>query len=110
GRLPNITMDCSGAEASIKLAIQATESGGIVTLVGLGPAEVKVPLVDAAIREVDIKGVFCYVNDFADALELVASGRVNVKALITHRFTLAESLQAFETARIGAAMKVMISV
>ncbi|XP_047741564.1 sorbitol dehydrogenase [Hyalella azteca] len=109
GRQPNVTMDCSGAEASIRLAIEATESGGRVALVGLGPREVKVPLVDSAIREVDIFGVFCYANDFKDALELVASGRVNVKALITHRFPLVEANKAFETARSGAAMKVVIA-
>jgi L-iditol 2-dehydrogenase len=44
-------------------------------------------------------------------LQLVASGRVNVKPLITHRFSLEETVKAFETARTGAggAIKVMIS-
>ena len=42
---------------------------------------------------------------------MVASGRVNVKPLITHRFKLEESVAAFETAKTGAggAIKVMIS-
>lgn len=40
----------------------------------------------------------------------VASGLINVKPLITHRFKLEESAQAFETAKTGAggAIKVMI--
>lgn len=42
---------------------------------------------------------------------MIASGKVNVKPLITHRFKLEETLKAFETARTGAggAVKVMIS-
>lgn len=44
------------------LPLQATCSGGTLMLVGLGSEMVNVPLVHAAIREVDIKGVFRYCN------------------------------------------------
>jgi L-iditol 2-dehydrogenase len=41
---------------------------------------------------------------------MVASGKVDVKKLITHHFKLEETLEAFETSRTGAggAIKVMI--
>ena len=42
--------------------VQVTKSGGKLVLVGVGPAEVTVPLVHAAVREVDILGVYRYVN------------------------------------------------
>jgi L-iditol 2-dehydrogenase len=110
GQQPDITLECSGAESSIKLAILATQSGGVVTLVGCGPPEVKVPIVNAATREVDIRGIFRYANCYPAALALVASGKVNVKRLITHNYKLEETLEAFETSRTGAggAIKVMI--
>lgn len=44
------------------LPLQATCPGGTLMLVGLGSEMVSVPLVHAAIREVDIKGVFRYCN------------------------------------------------
>jgi len=110
GDLADVTIECSGAESSIKLGIQGTRAGGVVLLVGLGPAEVKVPIVDAAVREVDIRGVFRYANCYPLALDLIATGKVDVKPLITHHYKLEETLQAFETSRTGAggAIKVMI--
>ena len=42
---------------------------------------------------------------------MVSSRTIDVKPLVTHRFTLEQTLQAFETARTGAggAIKVMIN-
>jgi len=110
GELVDITIECTGAESSLKLAIAGTKSGGVVVVVGMGAPNVTIPIVDALVREVDIRGIFRYANCYPKALALVASGKVNVKKLITHHFKLEESLEAFETSRTGAggAIKVMI--
>lgn len=55
--------------------------------------------------------VFRYANCYPKAIAMVASGMVDVKPLITHRFKLEETVKAFETAKTGAggAIKVMIN-
>ncbi|EDV91348.1 sorbitol dehydrogenase [Drosophila grimshawi] len=109
---PDISIDCCGAESSTRLSIFATRSGGVVVIVGMGPAEMNLPLFNALAREVDIRGIFRYCNDYSAALALVASGRVNVKRLVTHHFDITETQKAFETSRDGldGAIKVMIHV
>lgn len=110
GDKPDIAIECCGVESSIRFAIFATRSGGVVVLVGLGKSEVSLPIVNAACREVDIRGIFRYANCYPTAISMVASGLVDVKPLITHRFELKDTLEAFETAKTGAggAIKVMI--
>jgi len=106
----HVTIECSGVEASIRFGIFSTRSGGCLVLVGLGKPEVTLPIVNAATREVDIRGIFRYSNCYSKAIDMVATGKVDVKPLITHRFKLEETVKAFETAKTGSggAIKVMI--
>lgn len=56
--------------------------------------------------------IIIFVNRFSfqDAMSLIATGRVNLKPLITHHFKIEESLEAFRIAEtgIGDPIKVMI--
>ncbi|XP_026939976.1 sorbitol dehydrogenase isoform X2 [Sagmatias obliquidens] len=108
GCKPEVTIECTGVETSIQAGIYATQSGGTLVLVGLGSEMTSVPLVHAATREVDIKGVFRYCNTWPMAISMLASKSVNVKPLVTHRFPLEKALEAFETSKKGLGLKVMI--
>uniref|UniRef100_T1IX42 Sorbitol dehydrogenase n=1 Tax=Strigamia maritima TaxID=126957 RepID=T1IX42_STRMM len=107
---PDVTIECSGAESAIRTGILATKEGGRLVLVGMGPSEVKVPLLIAAVKEVDIIGNFRYCNCYPTALALIATGKVEVMKLITHCFNMENSLEAFEVSRSArdGAVKVMI--
>lgn len=107
---PEKTLDCSGVESTVRVAIFATRSGGVAVIIGMGPSEVKVPLQHALAREVDIRGIFRYCNDYPLALAMVASGQINVKPLITHHFTIEETQKAFEAAKAGQGVKIIIHV
>ncbi|CAH1786375.1 unnamed protein product [Owenia fusiformis] len=112
GQQADIAIECSGVEPSYQLAVWATTSGGVVVVVALEPNMVSIPLVDAASRQVDIRGSFSYANDYPDALALLASGRVNIDPIITHRFSFDDTLKAFDCARDRntGAVKVMIKI
>ncbi|KAL5457653.1 hypothetical protein EMCRGX_G034936 [Ephydatia muelleri] len=110
GCQPDQSIECSGVESSIAAAIYCTRSGGVLVLVGLGAAEAKLPIVDASVREVDIRGIFRYVNCYPIALEMVATGTINAKPLITHTYNLDQAVDAFAHTKCcrGGSIKVMI--
>ena len=48
-------------------------------------------------------------KDTRNALELISSGKINVKSLVTHKYSLSDSQKAFEHAKSGdQAMKIVI--
>jgi len=112
GSKPDKTLDCCGNQTAVKLGIYATRSGGCFVLIGMGESEAKLPLINALAREVDIRGVFRYCNDYPAALAMVASGRVNVKRLVTHHFDITDTAKAFDAVRrnLDGAIKVIIHV
>lgn len=64
GGQPDVTIECSGAEQSMRIAVQLTKSGGIAVMVGMGKPEATLPLISALAREVDIRGCFRYCNEY----------------------------------------------
>jgi len=102
-------IECSGTEIGARTAIHAADSGGTVVLVGMGKPEFTLPILEAEIREVDIRGVFRYVNAYPVAVNLLAGGQIDVKPLITHRFHINDAVKAFDTVGGGQdVIKVLI--
>ncbi|XP_078285934.1 sorbitol dehydrogenase-like isoform X2 [Rhinoraja longicauda] len=101
GAMPDISIECTGAELCIQAGIHATKSGGVLLLVGLGKPFANIPMLEVGIRELDIRGVFRYCNTWPVAIDMLASKRIDVKPLVTHRFPLEEAIKAFETTKEG---------
>uniref|UniRef100_A0A182T0T8 Sorbitol dehydrogenase n=1 Tax=Anopheles maculatus TaxID=74869 RepID=A0A182T0T8_9DIPT len=103
-------LECTGSQPGMRISIRATRNAGIVCLVGLGNEEVQLPMVDAISREIQIITVMRYNHDYPAALEIVASGYVDVKPLVSHHFDLKDVNEAFRVAASGEGLKVMVDL
>ncbi|KAH8648982.1 chaperonin 10-like protein [Tricladium varicosporioides] len=81
--------ECTGVESCLQAAIYSTRPGGRIMLIGMGSPIQTLPISAAALREVDLVGVFRYANTYEEAIKLVSSGNPllpDLSKLITQRF------------------------
>jgi len=98
----DLVIDASGAEACIQMGIFLVRQGGTCIQVGMGSAEVQIPITLLLVKEVKFKGSFRYgPGDYATAIKLVSSGRLDLRPLVTHRFPFKDAIEAFKTTRAG---------
>ncbi|KAJ7283537.1 xylitol dehydrogenase [Mycena rebaudengoi] len=98
----DLVIDASGAEVSIQTAFRIVKSGGTFVQVGMGNPTVTLDLTALMVKELVYKGSFRYgPGDYPLAIALVAQGKINLKPLVTHRFTFDEAITAFHATRTG---------
>lgn len=113
GRLADVVIVCTGAAAAIAQALQSVERGGTVLFFAPTGPGVTVPIsINDLFFRNDITLTTSYAGspaDYALALELIRSGRVRVRDMITHRLSLAEAGLGFQlVAQAQDSIKVII--
>jgi L-iditol 2-dehydrogenase len=101
-------IDASGAARAVQDGIRAVRPAGSVVLVGMGAAEIALPVTVIQNRELVVTGVFRYANTWPTAIELVKSGRVDLDGLVTGHFGLAEAAEALGTTTEPGVLKSVV--
>jgi L-iditol 2-dehydrogenase len=67
------------------------------------------PIGEAALKEVDLIGVFRYANQYPRAIELIHTRKINVQKIITSRYKLEQTKEAFEELRQKKGVKIIVT-
>lgn len=106
---PQVLLECSGHAGSTLAGIRALAPAGRAVLVGMGGAELTLPLAVVQERELTVTGVFRYAGTWPTALGLLAADDGTLAGLVTHHFDLAATAEALTVAgRDPRAMKPMV--
>ncbi|MBM7553235.1 NAD(P)-dependent alcohol dehydrogenase [Thalassobacillus pellis] len=111
GKGVDTAFETAGNPKALQSALAAVKRGGKLAIVGLPPINeiaVNVPLI--ADNEIDICGIFRYVNTYPQGIEFLSSKLVDMHELITDRFPLERTWEAMEKARTDkqGSIKVMV--
>lgn len=94
----DIVFECSGSPHAWKTIMELPRPGGTIVVVGLPVEPAPFDIATASTREIRIETVFRYAHQYERAIALFASGRVDLKPLISETFEFEDSILAFERA------------
>lgn len=83
GRGVDLAVEAVGIDETVRAAIDCAGKGGRVTLVGNVSPEVTLPLQKVVTRQIRLQGSCASAGEYPQAIELVASGKIQVKPLIS---------------------------
>ena len=112
GRLADQVVVCTGATSAAMAALDCVESGGTILFFAVPDPSVKlpVPIYEFWRNEITMRTSYgAAPNDLEDSLRVLATGRLNVKDMITHRLSLREAQEGFRLmAEAGQSLKVIL--
>ncbi|OGB92500.1 MAG: galactitol-1-phosphate 5-dehydrogenase [candidate division NC10 bacterium RIFCSPLOWO2_12_FULL_66_18] len=97
----DVVLEAVGTETSVRLAMDLTTLGGNLTLIGNVTPRIQVNLQDIVSRELTIRGSCAIAGEYRACLDLMASGRIQAKPLISRIVPLAEGQAAFDALHRG---------
>lgn len=108
----DIVFEASGSSQAILSTTGFLVPGGKVVLIGMPQAPAPIDIVEAQCKEIEFLTIFRYANVYDRTIKYIASGQINVKPLITHRYDFANVENAFRFAATmpGDAIKIMIKL
>jgi len=109
----DVVIELSGSPQAIKTDFKALRKGGRVSLIGLYSQEVLLDLVnDVIYKEATVYGITGreMFNSWYLTEKIINSGKVNIKAVLTHEFPLEETEKAILLAKEGKCGKVIIKI
>jgi L-iditol 2-dehydrogenase len=109
----DLMLECVGVEATLTDAINYARKGTTIVIVGVFGRKPQVDIGLVQDRELSLVGTLMYQKaDYDRAVELAASGSLHLDALITHRFSFGQYLEAYHAieASQGQYLKVMIEL
>ena len=93
----DLVIETAGTEITTRQAIAVVKKGATIVLVGYSrTGELTLPVSQALDKELTLKTIFRYRHVYPMAIDAVAAGRVNLKALPTHIFNFDDMQSAMD--------------
>jgi D-xylulose reductase len=94
----NIVFEASGNKEVTNQLFDFCCPGGKVVYIGMPVEPISLDIVKAQAKEVTIVTIFRYANVYPSAINFLSSGKIDIKPLISKKYSFLESIEAIEHA------------
>ena len=99
GKGADVAFVAVGAPPAVKQAMSLVKKRGAITVVGIFGSDVPVDMTWLVRRELTVRGAYdAKPTNFPSSISLISEGKVNVRNVLTHRFSLDDAEEAFSVA------------
>lgn len=96
GRGADVVLDCAGFSATVRQSIQVARANATLVVVGMGADELDgLPLGPLSTKELTIKSLFRYKNQYPLAINAVAGGKIDISGIVSNQFRFEDTPAAF---------------
>lgn len=106
----DVVFEATGSARAAASVFQPLAPGGCVVMIGGQAEPIAYDAGAAMVREARVENIFRYAHAFPRCVNMIASGAIDVKPLITRRFDFKDSVQAFEIAASAPASDVKMQI
>lgn len=111
GRGLDVVFEAAGEQEAVDTSFHVVVPGGKVILAGIPDSDqTSFTASEARRKGLTIKMVRRMKHTYPKAIELVESGLVDVRSLVTHRFPLEKAAEAFEVASRREGIKIIVEI
>jgi D-xylulose reductase len=106
----DLIFECSGYAPAMAEMFDLVCPGGKVALVGIPLQPFAFDVSKAQVKEARVESIFRYAHVYPRAVAMMASGKIDVKPLITDRFAFRDSVEAFDFAKAMPPSSVKVQI
>ncbi len=92
----DVAFEAAGNSDAFQIAIESLRKGGTLTLIGNLVPSVDMPLQRVVTHQLRLQGSYAIAGEFPAVLKMIASGKINVDALLSAEAPLSEGAEWFQ--------------
>lgn len=92
----DVVFETAGSAATASETVDLVKRGGVIVLVGNINGDTPYRFMDLMYKESEIRTIYRYHNNFAQAIQAVADGKIDIHGIVSHQFDFDQVQTAFE--------------